>query len=94
MKQQILDRLNELIVEERGKPVKMTSSLRDAELDSLGTMIVLASLEADYPFMKDAPGQGYEILDIPNLTIRELIRKCVLSITSTSTEPNDKETAG
>ena len=87
MKQQILDRLNELIVEERGKPVTMNSSFSDAALDSLGTMIVLASLDADYPFADR--NSDFTELDIPNLTIRELIRKCVLQTTATSTEASE-----
>lgn len=86
MKQQILDKLNEIIVEEKGSPIKMDSLFIDSELDSLGTMITLVTLEAEYPFFKDLPEGVDEIasLDIPNLTIRDLIRKCKLSITNTS----------
>lgn len=92
MKQQILDRLNELIEEEHGVPVTMDSKFIDAELDSLGTVITLACLEADYPFWKDVPKSedAIAMMDIPNLTIRELIRQCVLSTSSTSQEPTDK----
>ncbi len=90
MKQEILDRLNELIVEEKGKPVTLDSKWTDAELDSLGTVITIACLEADYPFWKNLPSgsDGFQDMDFKNLTIRELVKKCVLSTTNTSSEPN------
>ena len=39
MKQQVLDRLNEIIVEEKGIPVTMDSMWTDSELDSLKQQI-------------------------------------------------------
>ena len=88
MKQQILDRLNEIIEEEKGVPVTMNSLFKDAELDSLGTILTIATLEADYPFLDGVPIEedAFQLLDIENLTVRELVKKCVLSITSQSTE--------
>lgn len=88
MKQQILDRLNEIIVEEKGERVTMNSLWTDSNLDSLGTVITIATLEADYPIFKDVPidADALSTLDFPNLTIRDLVNKCRLSITNTSTE--------
>jgi len=86
MKQKILDRLNEIIVEEKGDRVCINCKWTDTNLDSLGTLITIATLESEYPIF--GPGEGLESLDFPNLTIRELVKKCVLSITATSPEQN------
>ena len=90
MKQKVLDRLNEIIVEEKGQAVTMNSMWKDTDLDSLGTVITIATLEYDYPAMfadlaNDA--DALATLDFENLTIREIIKKCVLSTTSPSQEP-------
>ncbi|MCP4487733.1 MAG: hypothetical protein GY820_10515 [Gammaproteobacteria bacterium] len=97
MKQQILDRLNEIIDDEKGVPVTMNSKFSDAGLDSLGTVLTIATLEAEYPFFKDHENgmtsfenDAFQSLDIENLTVRELIRKCVLSITTQSTEQSNE----
>jgi len=84
MKQDILNRLNEIVVEEKGVPVTMDSDWTDTDLDSLGTLITIATLESEYPIFE--PGEGLESLDFHTLTIRELVKKCVLSITATSPE--------
>lgn len=88
MKQEILDRLNEIIVDEKGVRVGMDNLFKDAELDSLGTVITIAMLEADYPIFKDVPNDADALstIDFETLTIRELIRKCILSTTTTSTD--------
>ena len=93
MKQEILDRLNEIILEEKGVRVTMKSNWRDAELDSLGTVITIAMLEADYPLFYDVPvdADALATMDFENLTIRDLVNKCRLSIINTS--PEQKETA-
>jgi len=86
MKQEILDYLNAAIVDEKGNSITMDSMFMDSNLDSLGMMITLVTLDAKYPIFKDIPNEMDEIayLDIPNLTVRELVRKCKLSITNTS----------
>ena len=86
MNQDILDKLNELIVEEKGTAVTINSLFIDSELDSLGIMLTLVSLESDYPFMDGFPADvdPVEQLDLATLTVRELVRKCKLSITGTS----------
>lgn len=91
MKQEILDRLNEIILEEKGTKVSMNSTFADANLDSLGTVITIASLEAEYPIFKDLPidQDALSTIDFQTLTIRELVRKCILSITTVSPEQTD-----
>jgi acyl carrier protein len=90
MKQEILDRLNEIIVEEKGTPVTMKSMWTDTGLDSLGTVITIATLEYHYPNMfADLPNDADALatIDFENLTIREIIKKCVLSSNTASPEP-------
>jgi len=69
----------------------MNSLFSDAELDSLGTVITIAILESEYPFFKDLPDDvdAISTIDFKTLTVRELIKKCVLSNTSTSKEQTD-----
>jgi hypothetical protein len=84
MKQKILDQLNKIIVDEKGIPVTMKSMFMDSELDSLGVMLTLVMLETDYPIFRGiATEDELAYLDIPNLTVRDLIKKCVSSITPT-----------
>ena len=91
MKQKILDQLNAIIVDEKGIPVTMKDMFTDSELDSLGTILTIAMLEAEYPIFKGiGEADGIQKLDIPNLTVRELIKKCILSITTTSKEPKNE----
>lgn len=88
MKQQILDRLNEIIIEEKGLRVTMKSMWSDAKLDSLGTVIAIAVLESDYPIFKDVPvdADALTTINFETLTIRDLVNQCRLSIINTSTE--------
>ena len=62
----------------------------DSALDSLGVMLTITTLDATYPFIDDFPEDvdTFEYLDIPNLTVRDLIQKCRLSTTNTSKEPS------
>jgi acyl carrier protein len=92
MKQEILDRLNEIIIEEKGVRVTMDSKFSDAELDSLGTVITIATLEGDYPIFKDVPidADALSTMNFETLTIRELVRQCILSKQSTSPEASSK----
>lgn len=93
MKQEILNRLNEIIVEEKGMRVTMNSKWTDTDLDSLGTVITIAVLESDYPLFYDVPvdADALTTLDFETLTIRDLVNKCRLSIINTS--PDQKKTA-
>ncbi|MEE8599288.1 MAG: hypothetical protein V3S69_07280 [Dehalococcoidales bacterium] len=93
MKQKVLDRLNTIIVEEKGCAVTMKDKLVDSNLDSLGTIITIATLESEYPFFAHLPkdADALQTLDIPNLTVRDLIKKCILSTTNPSQEPKTAE---
>ena len=88
MKQEILNRLNEIIVEEKGFRVTMNSMWTDTDLDSLGTVITIAVLESDYPLFYDVPVDADALLtlDFETLTIRDLVNKCRLSIINTSSD--------
>jgi acyl carrier protein len=88
-KQEILDRINEIIVDEKGQALTIDQNFLDSELDSLGVMIVIITLDAEFPIFKDIPEDDQiDYLDIPNLTMRDLVAKCRLSITNTDTEQN------
>ena len=91
-KKEILESLNSFIKEERGKALTKDSILGDAELDSLGTIIVLAAMEAEYGLFSELDDKAHtEMLgNIKNLTVKEIIRKCVLSTTNASPGPNSK----
>ena len=65
----------------------------DAELDSLGVMITLITIDADFHiFDVDKVEEDISDLDIENLTIRDLVTKCILSTTNTSTGQKTEET--
>lgn len=91
---EILARVSEIIEGEKGYAVTMDSMFIDAELDSLGTMITLITIDSEFHiFSPEQTEIDFEDLDIPNLTIRDLVEKCISSITSTSMEPkNEKST--
>ena len=91
---EILARVSEIIEGEKGYAVTMDSMFIDAELDSLGTMITLITIDSEFHiFSPEQTEIDFEDLDIPNLTIRDLVEKCISSITSTSMElKNEKST--
>lgn len=94
MKQDILDKLNEFIVDEKGTAVTIDSMFVDSNLDSLGTMLTLLELDAEYSFLVDVPNDVdvVEHLSIQTLTVRELVNICKLSSTSTSTARKEEVT--
>lgn len=85
MKEQILEKLNELIDEEKGQPVGMNDMFLDSKLDSLGATLTLIALDAEYNCLEGVE-EGEELDGVENLTVRELVKKCVLSSKNTSTE--------
>lgn len=91
-KHEILDQLNKLIVNEKGRPVTMDSLFADAELDSLGTILVLAELDADYRIFPPEKVENEIANLLENLTVRGLIVKCKLSTTGTSTAQKIEKT--
>jgi len=87
-KRKVLDRINEIIDEEKGCKVAMDSLFVDAELDSLGTLVTLITIDAEFKiFDQDNPEQDISAIDFETFTIRDLVVKCVLSTISTSREP-------
>ena len=87
MKQEILDRINELIEEEKGTKVTIDDMFLDSKLDSLGVTLTLIALDADYGYLKDVP-EGKEFDGVDELSVKDLVKKCVLASTSTSKAPN------
>lgn len=82
-KRDILVFINETIESEKGSKVVITGMFTDANLDSLGTFITLVTISSEFNIFSDIE-IDIASLDIPNLTIRELVNKCILSSTSTS----------
>lgn len=88
-KQKILNRINEIIQDEKGHPVNIDQLFKESDLDSLGITLTLVTIDAEFPIFKDIPeGQEFEYLDTSNLTMRDLVNKCKLSIMTTPTEPS------
>ena len=86
-KREILTRINEIIDDEKGRAVKMTDMFIDAELDSLGTMIAMITIDSEFEiFDPDKVEEDMSDLDIKNLTVRDLVTKCILSNINQSTE--------
>lgn len=85
-KKQVLDRINEIIVEEKGRAVTLNDMFVDAQLDSLGTMITFVTIDSEYDIYDD--NQSLEDVDIANLTMRDLVAKCILSNTNKLLQPN------
>jgi len=86
-KHEVLNKINEIILEEKGRKVTMDSKFTDAELDSLGTIITLITIDSEFHiFDPDKTEKDLTDLDIENLIIRDLVVKCVLSNINTSEE--------
>jgi hypothetical protein len=84
-KKEILDFINEAIEEEKGSAVGMDDMFMDSDLDSLGVSLTLIMLDEEFGFLKDLEKDG-ELKDIEELTVRELVKKCILASSSTSKE--------
>lgn len=78
-KDKVLKRINEIVIEEKGVPVDKNSLFTDTQLDSLGTMIVLATIDAEFKPFKEGFEKWFSSVDINTLTIRDVINKCILS---------------
>jgi hypothetical protein len=93
MKKDILKRLNEIIEDEKGSPVGINDMFMDSDLDSLGVLLTIVTLDADYPFLPGNSDDDSPLadLDVPNLTVRDLVKKCVLSITATSNQLSEDQ---
>ena len=79
-KEEILVRINELIVDEKGSAVTMGDKTSDAQLDSLGLLMLMVSLDTEFPIFDGKSEEEYQSLYTSDLTIEELILECELSI--------------
>jgi len=92
-KHEILAKINEAVKTESGSTVDLNSTFLDAQLDSLGSIMVIATIDSEFPILGDGDtGTAMKDLDLKNLTIRDLVTKCLLSIINTSTEQKTGET--
>jgi acyl carrier protein len=73
MKQKILDRLNELIIQEKGRPITIDDTIKEADLDSLGIVFVFIELDSEYS-LSDKTNNFW---DMANLTVRQIVTGCV-----------------
>ena len=84
-KKEILDFINEAIEEEKGSAVGMDDMFMDSDLDSLGVSLTLIMLDEEFGFLDDLEKDG-ELKNIEELTVRDLVKKCILATSSTSKE--------
>jgi len=84
-KKEILDFINEAIEEEKGSAVGMDDMFMDSDLDSLGVSLTLIMLDEEFGFLEDLEKDG-ELKNIEELTVRELVKKCILASSNTSKE--------
>ena len=84
-KKEALDFINEAIEEEKGRAVGMDDMFMDSELDSLGVVLTLLVLEEEFGYMKGVE-EGKELESVEELTVRELVKQCILASLSTSKE--------
>jgi len=86
-KQDILGIINDTIQEEKGVTVTLQDKFSDAQLDSLGSTLVLATLDAQFEILPPEYPQG---VDLANLTITQLVKSCMLPNTTIATEQNEE----
>ena len=84
-KKEILDFINEAIEEEKGSAVGMDDMFMDSDLDSLGVSLTLIMLDEEFGFLEDLEKDG-ELKNIKELTVRELVKECILASSNTSKE--------
>ena len=83
-KQEIFDFINETIVDEKGKAITIDDKFTDSDLDSLGILVTLITIDSEYPIFKDIPeDEQLEYINVPELTMRYLVTLCKSSITPT-----------
>jgi len=78
---EVLDVINEVIREERGKRVTLDSTLLDADLDSFGITMLFVRLDDEYEYFKKAGlSENDPFGEIPyeTITIREIVDTCLL----------------
>ena len=81
-KKEILKVINDAIKEEKGQPVTIESNMADANLDSLGMLMVLVIIDSKYHMLekdeKDADA-GEEIKAFAEMSVKEVVVRCVLA---------------
>lgn len=87
-KQDILDRINEIVIDEKGLKLSINGNFVDSDLDSLGVVIVIITLDDEFGILKGIP-KGKEFDGIEELTVRDLVYKCKLRIPITSLVQNN-----
>lgn len=88
-----LDRINEVIVDEKGQKVSMDSMFTDADLDSLGTLITLITLASEFDiFDPNDMESDISNIDFTTFTIKDLVTKCISPTIDTSTAPKTEVT--
>lgn len=76
---EVLDKINEIIREEKGNRVTINDTLVDASLDSFGITVLFIALDDEYGYFKDIPEGEDVFATIPyaTITIREIVSKCL-----------------
>jgi hypothetical protein len=85
METQILETINDVVREEKGKRVDINSTLRDAELDSFGITMLFIQLDDKYQYFTKA-GLGddpFSNIEYDTITIAEIVTTCMLETTAT-----------
>jgi len=90
-KQEILNRINEIIIDEKGTELVPDGMFLDSNLDSLGITVALMIIDDEFSIFKGmSEEEAFESLDIPNLTTRDLLNKCKsLNIDTSMEQKND-----
>ena len=70
--------INKCIREEKGNKITVNQKISDSDLDSLGIVIMLLSVDDRYKCFKHIPDTEdvFEVLDIENMTLKDLILLC------------------
>jgi len=84
-KKEVLDFINAAIEEEKGQTVGMDDMFMDSELDSLGVALTLITLDEEFGCLDGLEEEG-ELKGLEELTVRDLVKKCILATSSTSKE--------
>lgn len=86
MRSEVLERINKIVRDEKGRRVSENSTLRDAELDSFGITMLFTALDDEYQYFVKA-GYGddvFKVIPYDTLTISEMIDICVSETTTIS----------
>lgn len=76
---QVLEKINELIVEECGRPVKLDSQFKEADLDDLGSIMFFLALEDTFPIF-DSTSIERQVVDMQSVSIRDIVHRCRQSL--------------